>query len=150
MNARSSRRLAAAAFGFGLLVLASFAQAQAADTDLAKNKAIVQGFWNDVFVARNVDAASRYLAPSYIQHNPHVPAGLKGFQDYFRTAFQQTPANFKFQVVKLVAEGDIVVSYNQYSGTDPQGKPFTGTGFDMFRIQNGLIAEHWDQIEPGE
>ena len=146
MNSRSTRRLAAAAFGFGLLVLAPLAQA--ADTDLAKNKALVQGFWNDVFVARNVDAAPRYLSPTYIQHNPHVPGGLKGFQDYFRTAFTQTPANFKFQVVKLVAEGDVVVSYNQYSGTDPQGKPFTGTGFDMFRIQNGQIAEHWDQIEP--
>ena len=148
MHSRFPRRLAAAAFGFGLLVLAPLAQA--ADTDPAKNKAIVQAFWNDVFIARNVDAAPRYLAPTYTQHDPHMQPGLKGFQDYFRTAFAQTPANFKAQILKMVAEGDLVVTYMQFSGSDPQGKPYTGTGFDMYRIQNGLIAEHWDQIEPGE
>jgi len=147
MNSPASRRLAAAAFGFGLLVLAPLAQA--ADTDLAKNKALVQGFWTDVFVARNVNAAARYLSPTYVQHDPHMTPGLKGFQDYFRTAFAQTPANFKGDIVKMVAEGDLVVTYTQFSGSDPQGKPFTGTGFDMYRIQNGQIAEHWDQIEPG-
>jgi predicted SnoaL-like aldol condensation-catalyzing enzyme len=146
MSSPSPRRLAAA-FGLGLFLLAPVAQA--ADTDLAKNKALVQSFWNDVLSARNVDAATRYISPNFIQHDPQMPAGLKGFQDYFRKAFTQTPANFKTQILKTVAEGDVVVVYDQYTGTDPQGKPFTGTGFDMFRIENGMIAEHWDQVEPG-
>ncbi len=148
MNSRFSRWLAVAAFGFCLLVLAPLAQA--ADTDTGKNKAIVQAFWNDVFIARNVDAAPRYLSPTYLHHDPHMAPGVKGFQDYFRTAFAQTPKNFKAEILKMVAEGDLVVTYSQYSGADPQGKPFTGTGFDMYRLQNGLIAEHWDQVEPGQ
>jgi len=148
MNSRFSRWLAVAAFGFCLLVLAPLAQA--ADTDIGKNKAIVQAFWNDVFIARNVDAAPRYLAPTYQHHDPHMAPGVKGFQDYFRTAFAQTPKNFKAEILKMVAEGDLVVTYSQYSGADPQGKTFTGTGFDLYRIQNGLIAEHWDQVEPGQ
>jgi|HubBroStandDraft_1064217.scaffolds.fasta_scaffold00033_40 predicted SnoaL-like aldol condensation-catalyzing enzyme len=146
MSTCSHQRLAGAVFGLGLLSVAPLALA--ADADLAKNKALVQGFWNDVFIARNVDAASRYLRPDYIQHDPHVQSGLKAFQDFFRQAFAQTPPNFKAELVKSVAEGDLVVTYSQFSGTDPQGKPFTGTGFDMYRIQGGLIAEHWDQIEP--
>jgi predicted SnoaL-like aldol condensation-catalyzing enzyme len=147
MSSRSPRRLAGAVFGLGLLFAAPLALA--ADSDLAKNKALVQGFWNDVFIARNADAAARYLRPDFVQHDPHMPQGLKGFQDYFRDAFTKAPANFKVEIQKMVAEGDLVVTYNQISGTDPKGKPFTGTGFDMFRIQNGLIAEHWDQVEPG-
>jgi predicted SnoaL-like aldol condensation-catalyzing enzyme len=147
MSSRSSHRLAGAVLGLGLLVLAPLAQA--ADNDLAKNKAVVQGLWNDVFIARNVDAATKYLRPDYIQHNPQVPSGLKGFQDYFREAFAHMPPNMKVEVLKTVAEGDLVVTYAQYSGTDPKGKPFTGTGFDMFRIKDGMIAEHWDQVEPG-
>ena len=147
MSLSPPSRLAGAAFGLSLLLLAPLAHA--ADNDLAKNKALVQSFWNDVFIARNADAAARYLSPNYIQHDPHMPQGVKGFQDFFRQEFAHTPANFKIEIVKMVAEGDLVVSYNQFSGTDPQGKPFTGTGFDMFRIQNGQIAEHWDQVEPG-
>ena len=147
MSSRSTHRLAGAVLGLGLLVLAPLAQA--ADADLAKNKAIVQGLWNDVFIAKNVDAAAKYLRPDYIQHNPQVPAGLKGFQDYFRVAFAQMPPSMKVEVLKTVAEGDLVVTYTQFSGKDPQGKPFIGTGFDMFRIQDGMVAEHWDAIEPG-
>ncbi|HVJ54660.1 MAG TPA: ester cyclase [Aliidongia sp.] len=124
--------------------------AQAADNDVAKNKAIVQGFWRDVLIAKNVDAAPRYLKPDYQQHNPHEPNGLIGFENFFRDVFQHTPPNFKLEIVKMVGEGDIVVTYNKFSGTGPDGKPFEGTGFDMFRIQDGLIAEHWDQVDPDE
>jgi predicted SnoaL-like aldol condensation-catalyzing enzyme len=147
MFSRSPQRLTGAVVGLTLLCLAPLAQA--ADTDLAKNKAIVQGFWNDVFIARNVDASPRYLRPDYIQHDPHVPSGLIGFENFFRQTFAQTPASFKVKVDKVVAEGDLVVTYTEFTGTDPQGKPFSGTGFDMFRIQGGLIAEHWNQVEPG-
>ena len=146
MSSLAHRRITGAAFALALLLLAPLAQA--ADTDLAKNKALVLGFWNDVFIAKNVDAAPRYLRPDYIQHNPRVPSGLKGFQDFFRQAFAQTPPNFKVEVTKTVAEGDLVVTYSTFTGTDPQGKAFTGTGFDMFRIAGGLIVEHWDQVDP--
>jgi predicted SnoaL-like aldol condensation-catalyzing enzyme len=122
--------------------------AHAADNDLAKNKAIVDGFFRDVLIAKNVDAAPRYLRPDYVQHNPHEPSGLINFQNFFRDVFQHTPVGFKLEIDRMVAEGDFVVTYNRFSGLGPDGKPFSGTGFDMFRIQGGLIAEHWDQVEP--
>ena len=147
MHHRTSRHLAVILAG-AVCAIGLTAAAQAADTDLAKNKAIVQGFWRDVLIAKNVDAAPRYLRPDYQQHNPHEPNGLIGFENFFRDVFQHTPAGFKLDIVKIVAEGDLVVTYNHYSGTGPDGKSFEGSGFDMFRIQGGLIAEHWDQVEP--
>jgi predicted SnoaL-like aldol condensation-catalyzing enzyme len=44
----------------------------------ARNKALVRDFYTTVLIGRN-DAASRSLRPDYIQHNPDVPTGLKGF-----------------------------------------------------------------------
>jgi predicted SnoaL-like aldol condensation-catalyzing enzyme len=146
MSSCSRYRIAGAVLGFALFLLAP--PALAADADLAKNKALVLSFWKDVFIARNVDVAPRYLRPDFVEHNPRMQSGLKGFQDYFRQAFAQTPVNFKVEVMQTIAEGDRVVTYTQYSGADPQGKPFTSTGFDMFRIQGGLIAEHWEQLPP--
>jgi predicted SnoaL-like aldol condensation-catalyzing enzyme len=146
---RSYRLLAGAILGLALFPLAPLIQA--ADTDLAKNKALVEGFWNDVFIARNADAAARYLRPDYIQHNPDVPAGLKGFQDFFREQFAQPmkPADLKTPLTKIVAEGDLVMIYVEVSGTDPKsGRRFHGSNFDLFRIQDGLIAKHWDEIMP--
>ena len=146
---RSSRPLLALAAGVALvLALGPAAAAPNADTDLAKNKSIVEGFWRDVLIARNIDAAPRYIRPDYVQHNPHEPQGLIGFQNFFREVFQHTPQGFKLEIVKTVAEGDLVVTYNHFSGTTPEGRQFDGNGFDMFRIQGGLIAEHWDQVEP--
>lgn len=142
MSFRPQRRLPAALIGAGLLCLAPLAQA--ADTDIARNKALVQGFWNDVFIARKADAAAKYMKPDYVEHDPHVRGGLKGFQDFIRQEYGQPPPTLKEQLLNIVAEGDLVVTYTQFSFTDPQGKPVTGTNFHMYRIKDGMIAEHWD------
>jgi predicted SnoaL-like aldol condensation-catalyzing enzyme len=43
----------------------------------ARNKEVVRNFYSTVLIGRDVDAASRFLRPDYIQHNPQVPTGLK-------------------------------------------------------------------------
>jgi predicted SnoaL-like aldol condensation-catalyzing enzyme len=100
----------------------------------------------------DVEAASRYLRKDYIQHNPHVPTGLKGFQTYFRELFAQSSpamkASFKLEVLHVVAEGDLVVVHTHQSGLGPDGKPFDVTGFDLFRVQDAMLAEHWDASAP--
>ncbi len=54
-----------------------------------------------------------------------------------------------FPVISIMAEGDLVmvatVSYND--DKENPGKKWTGTHFDLFRIENGKIAEHWDSVE---
>jgi predicted SnoaL-like aldol condensation-catalyzing enzyme len=119
---------------------------------LARNKQLLSDFYRDVFGKLDVEAASRYLREDYIQHNPHVPTGLKGFQTFFRERFAQAStamrASFKLEVLHVVAEGDLVVIHTRQSGIGPGGKPFDVTGFDLFRVQDAMIAEHWDASAP--
>jgi predicted SnoaL-like aldol condensation-catalyzing enzyme len=126
--------------------LLGFAQIMRADEALtARNKALVRDFYTTVLIGRQVDAAPRFLSTDYIQHNPNVPTGLKGFMDTFRARFaQQLPADYKRELLNVVAEDDLVVIYVRQTWTSRDGKHNKALGFDMFRVQDGKIAEHWD------
>jgi len=123
-----------------------FAQITYADEALtARNKALVRDFYTTVLIGRQVDTAPRFLSIDYIQQNPNVPAGLKGFMDTFRKRFEQKlPSDYKRKLLNLVGENDMVVIYVRQTWTGPDGKHNQALGFDMFRVQNGKIAEHWD------
>jgi len=68
---------------FGLaLALAISARPTLADEALTqRNKNLVTNFYTTVLIGRDVDTAPRFLRPDYIQRNPRVPTGLKGFMD---------------------------------------------------------------------
>jgi predicted SnoaL-like aldol condensation-catalyzing enzyme len=55
----------------------------------------------------------------------------------------------KASVVAIVAEGDLVMLSFVREMPDPvdKSKKYTTTWFDLFRIENGKIAEHWDSAE---
>ena len=111
----------------------------------ARNKVIVQDFYTTVFIGRNVDAAPRFLASDYIQHSPNIPTGLKGFMDTFRSVFaRRMPADYKREILRIIGENNIVVIFNKQSGTHADGKREVLLQFDMFRVENGMIVEHWD------
>ena len=121
------------------------------DPKLAANKRIVYDFWREVFEGRHMDLAEKYMAEGYIQHNPNVPTGRAAFIDFFSKLSGPKPieAQVKAPLVALVAEGDLVVLTFVRELPDPKDptKKYTTTWFDMFRIENGKIAEHWDGAE---
>jgi predicted SnoaL-like aldol condensation-catalyzing enzyme len=118
---------------------------RADDTLTARNKEIVRNFYTTVLIGRDVDAAPRFLRPDYIQHNPQVPTGLKGFMDAFRARFAQPlPPDYKRELLNVISEKDMVVIYVRQTWTGKDGQHHQALGFDMFRVQDGLIAEHWD------
>jgi predicted SnoaL-like aldol condensation-catalyzing enzyme len=47
-------------------------------------------------------------------------------------------------VISIVAEGDLVMLNFVQENKDSKGQPYKTTWFDVFRIQDGKIAEHWD------
>src|SRR5262245_59961153 len=66
----------------------------------ARNKALVKEFYTTVLIGRDVEAAPRFLKPDYIQHNPQVPTGLKGFMDTFRARFaQRLPPDYRRELL---------------------------------------------------
>ena len=110
-----------------------------------KSKALVRDFYTTVLIGRNVDAAERFLRPDYIQHNPNVPTGSKGFVDAFRTRFaQKFPAYYKRELLNVIGEDDMVVVYSRQIWTSQDGTHKKVLLFDMFRVEDGKIAEHWD------
>jgi predicted SnoaL-like aldol condensation-catalyzing enzyme len=120
-------------------------QAWANDKETRRNKAIVKDFYTTVLIGRDADAAPRFLRPDYIQHNPNVPTGLKGFVEFFRTRFAQPlPSDYRRELLNVIGENDMVVVYVQQTWTGRDGRHHQALGFDMFRVQDGMIAEHWD------
>ena len=117
---------------------------------LAANKKLVYDFWREVFEAGHMELAPKYMTESYIQHNPNLTTGRDAFVKFF-SAFKkpQTIADkITMPLVNIVAEGDIVILSFVSEQKDPQDptKTYTTTWFDMFRIEDGKVAEHWDPM----
>ncbi len=123
---------------------------KSSDPTLAANKKLVFDMWRSIVQAGRIDLAPQYFTPGYIQHNPNVASGLDNLIAYMKATRPVRPiaAEITFPVVALMAEGDVVtlatVSYDD--DPDNPGKRYAGTHFDMFRIENGKIAEHWDSV----
>ena len=79
-----------------------------------------------------------YINPSkYIQHNLAVGDGLEGLG----TVMQNAPeGGFKAKVIRAFEDGDYVFTHTEYDFFGPK------IGFDVFRFENGLIVEHWDNL----
>ncbi len=116
------------------------------DPQLAANKKLVWDMWRSFLQARDIDAADMYLAPEYHQHNPNAETGLEGVKAYFRAqnAPKMEVKNYIDRLVSIVAERDLVVLALVREGTNSAGEDYTTTWFDMFRVRDGKIVEHWD------
>ena len=121
------------------------------DARLAANKRLVYAFWREVFEGAHMELADKYMAESYIQHNPNVPTGRAAFVDFFNKMKKPAPIEprIKMPLVAIVAEGDYVVLSFARETPDPKDatRKFSTTWFDMFRLENGKIAEHWDPAQ---
>ena len=116
------------------------------DPKLAANKKLVYDFWREVLEARHLDLAEKYMRTDYIQHNPNADTGVAGFKAYFSKLGGPLAIEPKIKraVISIVAQGDLVVLNFVQENKDSKGQPYKTTWFDMFRIQDGKIAEHWD------
>ena len=117
------------------------------DPKLAANKKLAYDFFRVVLIAHHLDDADKYMKQDYIQHNPNADTGIAGFKAYFSK--RGGPLQVQDTVPGLVAiqaEGDFVtLSFvREYDDPAKPGQKYTTTWFDMFRIDNGKIAEHWD------
>ncbi|MBC6906507.1 hypothetical protein DWB84_13685 [Saccharophagus sp. K07] len=119
-----------------------------ADPKLAHNKRLVYDFWREVFEAGQLELAEKYMAETYIQHNPNVATGRAAFVEFFGKIKKPKPIEDKVAapLVAITADGDLVILsfVREYPDPKDPAKKYTTTWFDMFRIENGKIAEHWD------
>ena len=118
---------------------------------VAANKKLIFDFWREVFEGGHMEYADKYMAESYIQHNPNVPTGRAAFVEFFTKFRKPKPIEPKIAapLVSIVASGDMVVLsfVREYQDPKDTSKKYTTTWFDMFRIEGGKIAEHWDPAQ---
>lgn len=116
------------------------------DLDKTKaNKTIVQDFVEKVLLGGEMDKLTTYINPNkYIQHNPAVADGLEGFGEAMKYFAEQGIVMKYTKLHKVLGQGNFVLAMSE--GTFGKGDP---TAFyDLFRLENGLVVEHWDVIAP--
>jgi len=108
------------------------------------NKKNVVEFYNLAINQKDFEAASKYMGPKYIQHNPVAadgPEGLKAFLQFLREKFP----NYRSEIKRVFAEGDYVILHvHNVREPGTRGNAIV----DIFRLENGKVVEHWDVIQP--
>ena len=106
-----------------------------------KNKTLVLDAFETLFNKRDYAVAERYWSPKYIQHSAHIPPGREGLFDLVKNI----PGTLRYENQLILANGDFVMLHGRFSGLGP-GIP-NWIVVDIVRIENGVLAEHWDVIQ---
>lgn len=124
------------------------------------NKALADRFHTDIFQAGRLDVADEILSPDFVIHAPGYPPewarGPAGTKQLASAIIDGIPDR-QIAHHETIAEGDLVMVRWSMTGTHggdlmgvpPTGEPIDVTGFDLFRIADGKIAEvwqNWDQL----
>ena len=109
-------------------------------TTQERNKALVLEAFNALFNRRDYAAAERLWSPGYIQHSAHIAPGREGLF----TLVRGLPATLKYEAGVIVADGDFVIVHGRFSGF---GAPANWIVADILRIEDGVLAEHWEVIQ---
>jgi predicted SnoaL-like aldol condensation-catalyzing enzyme len=130
-------------FLLSVLVAAALpaASGYAADTaQMEANKKAVVEFYEKAINQKDFEAASAYLGPRYIQHNPTAADGAEGLKRFIAFLRDKAP-NYHSDIKRVFADGDYVILH-VHNKREPDAR---GTAIvDIFRLENGKIVEHWD------
>jgi predicted SnoaL-like aldol condensation-catalyzing enzyme len=108
------------------------------------NKSLVKNFVADILVNGQMDKLAGYFdGDTYVQHNPQIPDKLSGLGAALSAMAKQGITLKYDRIHTVLGEGNfvLVVSEGHIGGRH-------SSFYDLFRVQNDKIAEHWDTIEP--
>lgn len=105
-----------------------------------KNKDLVLLAFDTLFNKRDYATAETFWSPKYIQHSAHIEPGREGLFNLVKS----TPSTLKYEPGLIVADGNFVIVHGRFSSF---GLPVNWIAADIVRIENGILAEHWDVIQ---
>jgi predicted SnoaL-like aldol condensation-catalyzing enzyme len=105
-----------------------------------RNKAFVLEAFDTLFNQRDYPAAQRFWSPDYIQHSAHIAPGRDGLFNLVKAS----PPDMRYENALIVANDDYLMLHGRFSNV---GQPADWIVVDVVRLQNGLLAEHWDVIQ---
>lgn len=119
-----------------------------------RNKDTVRRIYDEVLNKRDLELLDEIVRLDYVEHDP-LPGqrdGIPGMKDRYSMLFSGLDPQFTIEDV--IAEGDKVVvrwinhgtNAGEFLGAPPTGKPFAMPGVDVYRLQDGKLAEHWHYV----
>ena len=101
---------------------------------------IVLNAFDTLFNKRDYASAERFWSPRYVQHSAHIPPGRDGLFGLIKAL----PATLRYENHLAAATGDFVILHGRFSG---HGLPAAWVVADIVRMEDGVLAEHWDVIQ---
>ena len=118
------------------------------------NKRLVDSFIQDLFTQGDLSAVDRYLAPTFVNHDPPLPGASAGPEGMRQAAalFRDACPDWHSDLEQLVEEDDVVVERftargirtgAELMGAAATGEPLEQKGINIFRVEGGRIVERW-------
>ena len=102
-------------------------------------QAVLNAF-DTLFNKRDYASAGPFWSPHYIQHSAHIPPGRDGLFGLVKAL----PATLRYENHIAAASGDSVILHRRISGL---GRPAPWVVADIVRMEDDMLAEHWDVIQ---
>ena len=104
-----------------------------------RNRLLVLDAMTSLFQRHDVSAVDRLYTDNYIQHNPSMPQG----KEVLKKIIAELGETVYYEPGMMVAQGDMVAIHGRIRGWGPKPQVVV----DLFRIENGKLAEHWDVLQ---
>ena len=105
-----------------------------------RNKKIVLDAFDTLFNKRDYAAAAEFWSERYLQHSAHIEPGRDGLFNLVKSL----PPTLRYENSLIMAEGNYVILHGRFSGL---GAPTAWIVADIVRMEDDVLAEHWDVIQ---
>ncbi len=107
------------------------------------NKETVHRFFDDILMNGRVDKITDYISTDqYDQHAPDIDDGLDGLMNHFKRLHASGEVAKYHKLHNLIGQGNFVVTFSHLQRGDSHYAVF-----DIFRLEDGKLVEHWDVQE---
>ena len=120
-----------------------------------ENKRVVRRFYDEVLNGKKVAVLDEIAIVDYEEHDmlPGQGTGLSGLRE--RVTILDQALDPRFTIEDIIAESDRVVvrwtnsgtHVGEFFGAPATGKTFTIAGIDIYRLEDGKMAEHWHVVD---